>query len=295
MLRQFADLVVDSDVAFTDLPAAKGPAGIVLRRGNVHDEPRRPVQTWQGSNGADWLAIERGDSWYRVAMPGLECAIHPTGRRLIVNAHPDTAASLVVHLLLHQVLPLAVSRTGRVVLHACAVETPSGAVAFLGESGAGKSTLAAACSRRGCALLADDALVVDLSGEAVVVWPTADGLRLWDDMELLAAGAGRIATEGRKLHAAVPIAQGPSRLARVYLLSTSEAPRISIEPVAPPALRVEALSHLFRLDVSDTAESRRLFDAAQSIAERVPAGMIAYPDGVEFLDGVVDAIFRDLG
>ena len=174
------------------------------------------------------------------------------------------------------------------------METPSGAVAFLGESGAGKSTLAAACSRRGCALLADDALVVDLSGDAVIVWPTADCLRLWDDMQVLADGAARATGNGPKLHASVPIAAGPSPLRRLYLLSTSEAPRISIEQVPPPAIRLSILSHLFRLDVTDTGESRRLFDAAQSLAERVPAGMIAYPDGAQYLDGVVDAIFRDL-
>ena len=294
MLRQFADLVVDSDVLFTDLPAANGPAGIVLRQGRVPDEARQVIQTWQDAGGADWLSIERGDTHYRVAMPGLECAIDPAGRRLIVNPQAGTPSSLLVHLLLHQVLPLAVSRTGRVVLHACAVDTPSGAVAFLGESGAGKSTLAAACSRRGCALIADDALVVDLSGEAVAVWPTADGLRLWNDMDLFEAGAARAAGDGRKLHAPVPIAAGPSPLRRLYLLSTADGPRISIVPVAPPAARIAALSHLFRLDVTDTAESRRLFDAAQSLAERVPAGMIAYPDGAEFLDGVVDAIFQDL-
>lgn len=294
MLRQFADLIVDSDVPFTDLPVASGAPSIVVRRGRVAHEPRHAIQTWQDDAGTDWLSIERGDAGYRLGMPGLVCGIDVTGRNVIVEGQPETSEALLVHLLLHQVLPLAVSRTGRVVLHACAVETPAGAVGFLGESGTGKSTLAAACSRRGCALVADDALVVDLAGDAIGVWPTADGLRLWDDMGVLADAGRRGPRDGRKLHAAVPIAAGRSALKRLYLLSTPESGRITIEPVPPPALRVAALSHVFRLDVTDATESRRLFDAAQNIAERVPAAMIAYPPGVEFLDRVVDAIFQDL-
>jgi hypothetical protein len=293
MKRQFGDLIVDSDVAFTDLPAASGPADIMLRRGAVARDAGTLVQQWSAPDGEGWLAIRATGTGYLVSMAHLDCAIGRDGRSLTVSPSPQTSDALLAHLLLHQVLPLAVSRTGRLVLHACAVETPSGAVAFIGESGAGKSTLAAACSRRGFALIADDALVVDLSAEAIAVWPSADGVRLWDDVREVAPGADR-ARAGGKLHAAVPVAPDRSRLARVYLLGTPVDMSVSIEPIPPPVLRLALLSHLFRLDVSDAAESRRLFEAVQHVAERVPSGRVSYPDGLAYLDAAVDAILRDL-
>lgn len=295
MLRRFADLAVDSDVAFDDLPPADGPARIIIRRGAISDEPRDPVQSWPAGDGTVWLAIERGASAYHVTLPGLRCAVEADGSRIVFDPAADLSGAALVHLLLHQVLPLAVSRTGRIVLHACAVETPAGAIAFLGQSGSGKSTLAAAFCRRGSALVADDALVVEMVGEAAFVWPSADAVRLWDDMQAVAPGAVRSDVDLRsKLRAPVAIARGRAPLARVYLLDTREDGRVSIDPVSASDVRIELLSHVFRLDIHDAGESRRLFDAAHRIAARVPSRTINYPNGLRFLDAVVDAVTADL-
>lgn len=56
-------------------------------------------------------------------------------------------------------------------LHASAVETPAGIVAFVAVSGGGKTSLAAECLRRGAALFCDDILALDDPDGQVVGHP----------------------------------------------------------------------------------------------------------------------------
>lgn len=56
------------------------------------------------------------------------------------------------------VLPLALQAAGHQLLHASAIDTPQGVIAFCGHSGTGKSTFAAALAQRGHPQWADDAV-----------------------------------------------------------------------------------------------------------------------------------------
>ena len=293
MQARFGGLVIDSEIPLTDLPPTSGPADIVIRTGAVDAKAGELIQEWPGAGGQRWLAIFSGDRGYRVSVAGLECALSRDGRAITVQPAPALADAALVHLLLQQVLPLAVSRTGRLVMHACAVDTPAGALAFVGESGAGKSTLAGAFCRRGHPLIADDALVMELEEEGIRVSPTADALRLWPDQREVAAGAETALSASGKLRARVTLARAPSRLARVYLLGTAPDASSSVTMVPTAEMRVSMLSHMFRLDVTDRDESRRVFDAVHRVVDMVPVRRAVYPDGLEHLDAAVDAILRD--
>lgn len=295
MARRFADLVIGGDIDFPDLPGASGTPVMTIDRGRVPRDAGDLLQQWLTDSGETWLSIARVEDGYRVSVSGLTCLISSSGSDVRVDAAASMEQPEIDHLLLHQVLPLALSRTGRVVLHACAVETAAGAIAFVGQSGSGKSTLAAAFCRRGHALVADDALAVDMSGEPIAVWPTADGLRLWDHMRAAApAGAPLHATGTGKLRAPAVIARGRLPLARIYLLDTPDDSSSTIRPVPAAEVRLELLSHVFRLDVADRAESQRLFDAAHRTAASVPSRSIFYPNGLAYLDATVDAVLSDL-
>lgn len=291
---RFADLAVASAVALPDLPETGAEPDITIVRGSIPALDWMPVQTWRPDDGPAWLAIDRAGSSYRLTFPELVCVVSADGARIAIDADgsaPDTA-----HLLLHQVLPLAVSRLGRFVLHACAVETPHGAVALIGDSGVGKSTLAAAFCSRGFPLVADDALVVDLDDDQVRTWPTADGLRLWADAMPAARvlQPAAVAPSGRKHRVPAPLAAVPSDLARIVLIGDTSLSGITLNPEDAAAARMAILPHVFRLDVTDTAESRAIFDAVHALARRVAVRRAVYPNGLELLDGMVDAILDDL-
>src|SRR6185437_15564144 len=69
---------------------------------------------------------------------------------------------------------------GLLPLHASAVATGEGAIAFLGSSGAGKSSLAAFLARAGYRVLADDICVIDPTASRYRrVLPVAPWLKLW--------------------------------------------------------------------------------------------------------------------
>ena len=88
--------------------------------------------------------------------------------RVTCHPAPDTPDAVTQHLYLNQVLPLALSKQGKLVFHASAVEVADGAIAFVAESGRGKSTLAASFAIDGFRFLTDDGLVVEPSAQGHV-------------------------------------------------------------------------------------------------------------------------------
>ena len=293
MRFRFGGLAIDSEIPYPDLPPASDAPDISIRFGKLDRNRDALIQEWPDAEGRRWLTIFRAAAGYRVAIGDLECAITADGGEILVDAPRSMSQPALAHLVLQQVLPLAVSRTGRLVMHACGVEIDGGAIAFVGESGAGKSTLAAAFCRRGHLLVADDALVIEADGNRISVAPTADALRLWPDHRDVAAGAEITQAASGKLRARVPLSTSRAPLVRIYLLGTSDDGTSSVTTVPTADMRMAMLSHLFRLDVSDRDESRRTFDAVHHIVDVVPVRRAMYPNGSEHLDAAVDAILRD--
>ncbi|MBK8358824.1 MAG: hypothetical protein IPL15_07500 [Comamonadaceae bacterium] len=92
-------------------------------------------------------------------------------------------SATVEHLYLNQVLPLALSRQGKLVLHGSAVDIGGQGVAFLGESGRGKSTLAASFATEGTRFLTDDGLLLEWVSDQCMILPSHPSIRLWEDSQ----------------------------------------------------------------------------------------------------------------
>ena len=84
--------------------------------------------------------------------------------------------------LLVDALSFSMVRLGWEPLHATAVLTDRGVVAFLGNSGDGKSTLAALLVRHGCKLVTDDMLVLIRDRGTWLAQPGPPRLKLYRDM-----------------------------------------------------------------------------------------------------------------
>ena len=103
---------------------------------------------------------------------GHRALFHLSADRQVLRCAPtDIDEPTWQRVLLDTVLWTASLLRGYELLHASAVQTESGVVAFLAGSGGGKTTLAAEHLRRGSVLFCDDILALDDSGPHVVGAP----------------------------------------------------------------------------------------------------------------------------
>ncbi len=183
-----AGLTLTSEVDLPELPEAE--------RGTSDDwkfevVPQLPSsgRNLQGhltrdAEGEPWRILRLDGERLFLAFPDDAEFVVLAGERRIVCAAPSrTPDGLLRHLLLDQVIPHALALEGSAVLHASAVSTPEGALAFIGPSGAGKSSLAAGFAAEGDRLLSDDFLPLWEGACGFVAIPTYPALRLWPDSQ----------------------------------------------------------------------------------------------------------------
>lgn len=103
------------------------------------------------------------------------------GRRIRIDSSVPLDAPEIRLFLLGSGLGFLCHQRGILPLHAATVEIDGEAILLAGASGAGKSTLATAFHRNGYAVLSDDVSPLDLSGEAALILPSVERLRLWSD------------------------------------------------------------------------------------------------------------------
>jgi len=206
------------------------------------------------------------------------------------------------------VWPLVLATRGALVLHASAVETPAGAVAFLGATGLGKSTLAASFAASGAALVTDDCLRVEVGAGRPRAVPSHPSVRLWPGTARRLAGvpeaAGPVAhyTGKLRLPAAtrLPFARRPVRLVKAYVLEPPARPRTlgaaaAITPLSGRDALAALIGHLYRLDVGRPAALGRDFDRLVALATRLPMARLRPTRGLARLADVRRVVMADLG
>ncbi len=280
-------VVVDSDLDLA-VPGADRPVDIRVARlagpvdpGSVcwldrHSDPR----TSAGSVGSDLYFRCAEDAEFLVSADG----------RTVGWYAPDGPSDTLVHWLLDHVLPRALARLGRVVLHGSCAEGPVGAVAVLGRSGAGKSTLGAALLARGFGLLADDCVAVERREDGPVVAHAYPGLRLSGTSArvvglpgLRRSGAVSRHTRKSRMEATGVRLPDPDRrapLVAVVVLDGDAAPVLAALP--PATAGVELLRHSFHL--ARPEERADLVARVLRTASEVPVHRLRYdhtPEGLE--------------
>jgi hypothetical protein len=193
----------------------------------------------------------------------------------------------------HCVLPVMLPALGTEVLHASAVVGTKGVAAFCGVSGAGKSTIAAALTRRGYRIWADDAVAFETAESEPRAIPLPFAVRLRADSArfLKAAGTGENAVPSAPIHTE------PAPLAMLCLLRrTPEATdTVVIERLqAAPACRA-VLAHAYCFSVKDLMRKRRTISNYLRMIGRVPTYEIRFRPGLERVSLVVDAVEQVIG
>jgi hypothetical protein len=281
-------VTVASEIALPGVrrSTSRGRASIAVSvggSGSHLDEQVDFFHHWRikGARRRPWLSIGRRAGGYLLRFPDLaDFDVSAAGDDIVCRPSPRLAGSTLQHLLLDQVLPLALSRSGHLVLHASAVHVPRlGCVALVGPTGSGKSTLAAALGLRGCPVLTDDCLVVETGSAGSLAVPGYPGLRLWRDaargLGLARDDGARVAhyTAKRRLGAsAVRFRSEPSRLALVFVLGRRRQPGA---PTRSRALgsrdRLMALApYTHVMDVEDRRQLLHMFRSLSTLVTHVP-------------------------
>ena len=167
----------------------------------------------------------------------------------------------ISHLYLNQILPLALSRQGKLVFHASAVEIGEVGVAFLGASGKGKSTLATSFATNGYRFLTDDALIIATSEDDEWIVPSHPSIRVWDDSYSALIPNGTKKNPSAQYTSKIRVLAGDElpfctkrrRLRRLYFLGDRKVKETIIEPLSPTAAIIELVKHSFLLDIEEGA------------------------------------------
>lgn len=185
--------------------------------------------------------------------------------------------------LVGRILPWAAVLRGVEVLHASGVVVGGRAVAVLGPTGAGKTSLALHLVLGGAALLTDDVLAVDRTGDGLRAHPGAGVISVRSEERALVEPAlwRRLGEElgvSGKTYVAVDRAPRAVPLGAMYFLERG-AGAAGIERLERPD-PVRLLASSFSQGIETPARLRNLLDTCADLAAEVPMFRLAVPPGL---------------
>lgn len=278
----------------------------MARKAPDEPEPGAWFNNWYTPDGSLWLAFARLGDNYLLRFPELvDYIVSSDARAISCYAQPGVPLETVRHLLLNQVIPLALCQQGKLILHASACLTEHGAIAFVGSTGAGKSTMAASFGLRGLPILTDDCLRIEERSGEVVCYPSYPGLRLWpESLEGLfdhAPDGEALAhyTDKKRLVVGDNAADGPFPLHSVFVLAGTdeqedETGELLITELEMSGALLETIKHTFQLDPTDRARISRAFAQNAALAKHVPFFQLSYPQQFTWLPAVHQAVLAHL-
>jgi hypothetical protein len=188
-------------------------------------------------------------------------------------------------------LPLTLQALGTEVLHASAVLTSRGVIAFCAVSGVGKSTMAFALSQRGYQHWADDSVAIEPTPEMVRAISIPFKVRLKNE----AAEFFRIELDShlqRDIKSDATEVRSESLLALMLMQRAEPGVRRAVEilqltpSIAFPAVLEHA--HCFSLD--DPDRKRKMMSTYLEITNRVPVFAMTFQPGFEKTPLILDEV-----
>ncbi|WP_445681337.1 HPr kinase/phosphorylase [Radicibacter daui] len=294
-------LHLDSDIrlpGFLPWPGPQdAPADVEIRKGPVPET--LAGTTYQGP----FLQVA-GAMTARYAMRGIAAYLIEDGNRITVSAEPEGTEQDVALFMSGTVFGVLCHQRGRFPLHAACVEIAGRAVAFAGDSGTGKSTLAAALSRRGFRLLADDVSVIDTHApDGPMVMPALPRQGLWQDslsaLDLVPGRHIRSSEELEKFERTVgtEFLPEPRPLDTIFHLRVHRLPgKPVVERLAGfPAIQATR-AQIYRLHAAQRMGlEQRLFLDVGRIAPKVQHYLLRRPQNFKALPDFIAAVLDTVG
>ena len=286
-------LNISSEIECPELISADGAPDIHVRFGRVPEQLETP--------SAQGVLYQVSPQQFLLKPNHIARFLVTNGSDVLVERMPEATDDDVRVFLLGSVFGALLHQRGLLPMHASAIETRVGAVAFAGPVGLGKSTLAAAFHQRGYRILADDVCAVSLSAHAApLVTPAYPQLNLWADAldKLGGRNAGlrrtRSLTEKYGLPVTPQFSTSSLPLYAVYELGSTNTDQISLSEVKGLAKIAFVKDNTYRLRyLKGMARREAYMRIVSAVAQHIRAVRVARPDGAFMLDELVNQVEND--
>ncbi len=238
---------------------------------------------------------------FLVRIAGVATCYVREGTEVLVEPVPGAPPNDLRGYLAGTIFAVLCHQRGLLPLHASAIGTARGAVAFLADSGQGKSSLVAFLARRGHPVLADDICLIDPAAPlASRVLPVAPWLKLWRTaLDALGSPANQleqIYSDEEKYRYRLPAEQPPTALREIILLTRADeqdepqlAPRFEFLSSARALHAVLELTYQSWL-VNAIGQTKTYFLRCAEVLEGVRVCRMYRPWGFEAMDTTLDAL-----
>jgi hypothetical protein len=312
MLFRLYGLIIDSDFPISGVPSfTLGNKDIkirFLRSQKTFPTPSDWFMRWHLPGGELWLSSAKLQEGYLLHFEELsDFFVHKSGKEIVCLPKSGIPPNTIRHLLLNQVIPLVINLRGGEALHASAVLTPHGIIAFSGPAGSGKSTIAGSLLKAGYPLMSDDCLALIEKDGKIHGMAAYPGLRLWGDSFKLLFGNVRphkpVAhyTDKQQVHITTKEQVIPTKfhpLKRLYTIAdpseTDGKNKIVIEPLTLRESFMALVRCAFRLDITDNNMLKGQFYFLKRVVSTVSIRRLIFPRDFKLLSALQAAILNDL-
>jgi hypothetical protein len=309
-------LDIDSDRPLRDLPtsAAVGAPDVRVEFAGVGSFSRpcgcALVEEYLEGPAGGAVAGRRLWTWSTPDGEAVELELFGRGREVWFVISPDrrhvratwsanAPADDVLPVFLGALLTTLLRLGGQPCLHAGAVAVDAHAIAIVGAAGAGKSTTLGALARRGCAVLADDLVVLNERAGAYTVEPGEASIRMSPEVARSLWGESRdplrrvFVSAEDKVYAPIapPGARAALPLAAVYVLAPF-ADAVVLEPLSG-GRAAAVLGSLEGRSTRAGDEQAQRFAQLTRLAAAVAVRAVRRPRDLGRLDELAEAIVAD--
>ncbi len=257
-------------------------------------------------SGVQWVSPGSGDApWFGYLGEGFayrfesvaDFVVPRDGVGIHLYIHPGADAGDVSFVLHRGVIPRVLHLRGVPCMHASAVMTREGIVAFSGPSGAGKSTAIACLVAAGYPLVTDDVLPLRLAAGAILAGPGLPAIRIHPERVPFAPLSARCSPRrkpGYKAEWQLPPEEcvaTPSPLSRIYLLephgSSALAGELAIvSPVPPGEALLAMIKNSFWMSAKCTDALATDLACFGAVIRAVPVSRLSYELSAAGFDAV---------
>ncbi len=257
------------------------------------------VERWRDPAGGEYgFSLQKdGQCWIRLHRLG-SFVFRPGHWEALGSPDEGTEPGRFREAFFHVVAPWILGRLDWECLHASAVLTASGVVAFCGPSGRGKSTLARACGDRGGLPYADDAVPFLIRDGLVMAACMPQPLRLRGQAASWFGDPPGQQPNGENGHEVLYDFEPTLRpLCAVYWLEemsdAAERPVPLIERISPLESFRLLISEAYCLTLADAACNRKMVRSYLSLVRLAPVWRLSFPAGLERMPTLLEYIGKN--